>query len=66
MYQTYVQYSQNTTYFKKWNTVANYAKKNNLPYYNNFTHQYQQGILAPTSEALRTYKSYVNLDLLVN
>ncbi len=66
MYQTYVQYSQNTTYFKKWNTVANYAKKNNLPYYNNFTHQYQQGILAPTSEALRTYKSYVNLDLLGN
>lgn len=64
MYKTYVQYGQDTTYFKKWNTVANYAKKNGMNYYNNYTHQYQQGILAPTSEALRTYKSYVNLGLL--
>lgn len=64
MYQNYVQYAQNTTYFKKWNTVANYAKKNGMSYYANYTHQYQQGILAPSSEALRTYKSYVSLGLL--
>ncbi len=64
MYENYVKYAQNTTYFKKWNTVANYAKKNGMNYYANYTHQYQQGILAPSSEAHRTYQAYVKLGLL--
>ena len=60
--KSYMDYGQNTSYFKKWNVVANYQKTLGKDYYNNYTHQYMQNIQAPTSEAQKTYKSYYELD----
>lgn len=60
--KSYMDYGQNTSYFKKWNVVANYQKAQEKEYYKNFTHQYMQNIQAPASEAQKTYKSYYELD----
>ena len=62
--KSYIKYGQNTSYFKKWNVVANYQKAQNKDYYNNYTHQYQQNIKAPSTEATSTYRSYAELGIL--
>lgn len=54
---SYVKYGQNTSYFKKWNVVANYQAAKNLEYYKNYTHQYMTNVRAPSSEAISTYQS---------
>ncbi len=60
----YIQTGQNTSYFKKWNVVYNYAKSHGLKPSANYTNQYMQNIEAPKSEAYSTYKSYHELGLL--
>ena len=60
----YMQYGQNTSYFKKWNVVANYQKSLGLKYYNNYTHQYMTNVRAPSSEAVSTYRSLAELNKL--
>lgn len=60
----YIKTGQNTSYFKKWNVVYNYAKKQGLNPSANYSHQYMQNIQAPKSEAYSTYKSYNELGLL--
>lgn len=64
IYTKYLSTGQNTSYFKKWNVVYNYAKKNGFSPKSNYTNQYMQNIQAPRSEANSTYKSYSSLDLL--
>lgn len=64
IYENYLKSGQNTSYFKKWNVVYNYAIKNGLSPSKNYTHQYMQNIQAPRSEAYSTYKSYSSLELL--
>ncbi len=64
IYQNYLKSGQNTSYFKKWNVVYNYAIKNGLSPSKNYTHQYMQNIQAPRAEAYSTYKSYSSLGLL--
>lgn len=62
---SYVKRGQITSYFKKWNVVYNYSKKNGItspPA--NYTHQYQQSVFAPTTEAEKTYRSYYSQGLI--
>jgi beta-N-acetylglucosaminidase len=56
----YISFGQNTSYFKKWNVVYDYlVEKGEITNpYANFTHQYMTNIMAPSSEATTTYKSY--------
>ena len=61
---SYIQYGQSTSYFKKWNVVKNYAKANGYNYNNLYTHQYMTNIEAPRSEAKSTYNSYKSLGTL--
>ena len=58
--QHYIGAGQNTSYFKKWNVVYNYLidKGEVVNPYPNYTHQYMTNIMAPSSEATTTYKSY--------
>lgn len=58
---SYVKYGQNTSYFKKWNVVANYQASKELEYYKNYTHQYMTNVRAPSSEAISTYQSLSEL-----
>ena len=56
----YIGVGQNTSYFKKWNVVYDYLIEKgeiNNPYAN-YTHQYMTNVMAPSSEAMTTYKSY--------
>lgn len=62
--KSYMDYGQNTSYFKKWNVIAEYQKAQGKDYYNNFTHQYMQNIGAPSAEARKTYQSYAALGAL--
>ena len=63
----YIGFGQNTSYFKKWNVIYNYLleKGEIINPYANFTHQYMTNIMAPSSEATTTYKSY-NVSGIVN
>ena len=56
----YIGVGQDTSYFKKYNVVYHYLKNNNKVSnpYANFTHHYMTNIMAPSSEARTTYKSY--------
>lgn len=54
---SYVNQGQNTMYYQKFNTGPNAS---NNPY----THQYMTNIIAPASESLSTYSTYVEEDLL--
>lgn len=66
MAEKYVKVGQDTSYFKRWNVVYNYlvsTGKVEDPY-NNFQHQYMTNIMAVTSEAATTYKSYYSADML--
>ena len=66
MNDKYISAGQDTSYFKKWNVVYNYLKstgKVSNPY-TNYYHQYMTNIMAPSSEATTTYKSYSNSGLL--
>ncbi len=57
---TYITTGQDTSYFKKWNTVQKYAESKGIEnVHKNYTHQYMQNIQAPSSEATTTYHSYV-------
>lgn len=60
IYKNYLSAGQDTSYFKKWNVIYNYLIENNLVEkpYNNYSHQYMTNIMAPSSEARTTYKSY--------
>ena len=58
---SYVKYGQNTSYFKKWNVVANYQASKDLEFYKNYTHQYMTNVKAPSSEAISTYQSLSEL-----
>jgi len=50
----YVSQGQDTLYLQKWDLIApSYA-----------THQYMQNIQAPTTESVKTYRGYKNLDLI--
>ena len=68
----YMKRGQMTSYFKKWNTVYNYAIKakyeDGRPMFENpaanYTHQYMQNIMAPRSEATKSYDSYKALNML--
>jgi len=62
----YIGYGQDTSYFKKWNVIYNYLiEKGEISNpYANFTHQYMSNIMAPSSEARTTYKSYYNTGIL--
>lgn len=68
----YIKHGQMTSYFKKWNTVYNYAisakdENGKLIYtspYSNYTHQYMQNIMAPRTEATKTYDSYKAMGIL--
>ena len=65
IYNNYVSFGQDTSYFKKYNVVYNYLKSiGRTPIYNNYAHQYMQNIQAPSSEAFRTYKSYFSNNML--
>jgi len=66
IYNNYLGYGQDTSYFKKWNVIHDYLIEKgeiNNPY-NNFTHQYMTNIMAPSSEARTTYKSYYSTGIL--
>lgn len=61
----YISVGQDTSYFKKWNVVYNYIKsKGETPRNSNYEHQYMTNILAPSSEALSSYKSVVASNLI--
>lgn len=61
----YISSGQNTSYFKKWNTVYNYSIKKGITTARaNYTHQYMQNIQAPRSEAVSSFRAYSNSDLL--
>ena len=62
--QNYVSAGQSTSYFKRFNVVYNYLTKNNLVSnpYQNYWHQYMTNTMAPSSEAMTTYRSYVKND----
>lgn len=66
MNDKYISVGQDTSYFKKWNVIYNYlisTGKVSNPY-TNFYHQYMTNIMAPSSEAITTYRSYSNSGLL--
>ena len=66
MSDRYISVGQDTSFLKKWNVVHDYlisTGKNPNPY-GNYTHQYMTGIMAPSSEAVLTYRSYYNTGLL--
>lgn len=66
MNDKYISVGQDTSYFKKWNVIYNYlisTGKVSNPY-TNFYHQYMTNIMAPSSEATTTYRSYSNSSLL--
>lgn len=66
MNDKYISVGQDTSYFKKWNVIYNYlisTGKVSDPY-TNFYHQYMTNIMAPSSEATTTYRSYSNSGLL--
>lgn len=58
--ENYINIGQNTTYFKKWDVVANVNANSGT----NYTHQYQTNIQAPMSEATSVYKSYYDSKVL--
>ena len=62
----YINVGQDTSFFKKWNVVHDYLIANNKVEdpYRNYSHQYMTNVMAPSSEAFMTYKSYYNLGLL--
>ena len=65
IFNSYIYPGQDTSYFKKFNVVYNYLISiNRTPTYENYTHQYMQSIIAPTTEANTTYKSYYSNKLL--
>ncbi len=65
MVDGYLNSGQNTSYFKKWNVVYNYSISKGIESARkNYTHQYQQNIQAPNSEARPTYQSYVSLGII--
>lgn len=65
IYNHYVSIGQETSYFKKWDVVYNYLVNQNIkPSHKNYTHQYMTNIMAPSSEATTTYKSYFLNNLL--
>jgi len=53
---SYISIGQDTPYFQKWDVVNNGGSK--------FSHQYMQNIVAPLSEAIRTYNSYLKEGIL--
>ncbi len=62
----YISAGQDTSYFKKWNVIYNYlisTGKVASPF-TNYNHQYMTNIMAPSSEANITYKSYINSGIL--
>lgn len=61
----YISSGQNTSYFKKWNTVYNYSIKKGITTARaNYTHQYMQNIQAPRSEATSSFRAYSNSGLI--
>lgn len=65
IYNNYLSAGQVTSYFKKYDVVYDYLisiGKN--PEHNNYIHQYMQNVGAPASEAVSTYRSYYNNDIL--
>jgi len=59
---------QDTSYFKKYNVIYNYLKKHKYDIisnpYSNYTHQYMQNIMAPSTEANSTYSGIIANELL--
>ena len=66
MGQKYVSVGQDTSYFKRFNVVEHYLRQTGKVTnpYQNHTHQYMTNIKAPSSEAMTTYKSYYENNLL--
>ena len=65
IFDNYVAPGQDTSYFKKYDVVYNYLKSiGRTPTHNNYSHQYMQNISAPSSEAVTTYRSYYNNNML--
>lgn len=66
MSDMYISMGQDTSYFKRWNVIYNYLilKGEISNPYKNYQHQYMTNVLAPSSEAVTTYKSYYNSKLL--
>ena len=66
MNDKYISMGQDTSYFKKWNVIYNYLKDTNKVSnpYTNFNHEYMTSIMAPSSEAVITYRSYYSYGLL--
>ena len=62
--KNYISMGQNTSYFKRFNILHDYLKNKIDDPYNNYTHQYQTNIKAPSSEAYTSYKSYYSSNLL--
>lgn len=60
----YIQAGQDTSYFKKYNTIEKYLTGLGKTANSNYTHQYQQNIVAPSSEAVKSHTSYKKANLI--
>lgn len=65
IYNNYVGYGQETSYFKRFNVIANYLANNGIAdYYPNYQHQYMTNTMAPSSEAATSFRGYSKNELL--
>ena len=60
IYKWYLGAGQSTSYFKRFNVIHDYIINNNISdfAYDNYYHQYMTNLLAPTEEALLSFRSY--------
>ena len=65
--QNYINVGQDTSYFKKFNVVANYlTSQGRTVTWSNYSHQYMSNVAAPSSEAKTSYNSIFKYNLLEN
>ena len=65
--KNYINVGQDTSYFKKFNVVANYLTNEGKEVtWSNYSHQYMSNVAAPSSEAKTSYNSIFKYNLLEN
>ena len=65
--KNYINVGQDTSYFKKWNVVANYlASQGKTVTWSNYSHQYMSCVTAPVTEAKTSYNSIFKNGLIEN
>ena len=65
--KNYINVGQDTSYFKKWNVVANYlASQGKEVTWSNYSHQYMTCVTAPVTEAKTSYNSIFKTGLIEN